>query len=62
VEDLFMPVKVLALSLFCLPDGSKLTKVIVAGDSKRARVNIEKVVKIAKAVRNIELPFEFENR
>jgi len=57
-----MPVKVLTLSLFCLPDGSKFTKVIVVGDSKRARVNIEKVVKISKAVRNIELPFEFENR
>jgi methyl coenzyme M reductase subunit D len=50
------------LSLLCPPDGTKLPKVIMAGDSKGARVNIEKAVKIAKAVRNIELLVEFENR
>lgn len=41
---------------------NRLTKVIVSGDSKRERVNIEKVVKIAKAVRNVELLVEFEKR
>lgn len=62
VDGLLRPLKVLTLNLFWLPDGSKLTKAVVAGDSKRARVNIEKAVKIAKAVRNIELLVEFENR
>lgn len=62
VEGLLHSLKVLSVNLFWLPDGNKLTKVIVAGDDKRARVNIEKVQKIAKAVRNIELLVEFENR
>jgi transcription antitermination factor NusA-like protein len=62
IEGLFHPIKVLFINLFWLPDGNKLTKVIVAGDGKRARVNIEKIQKIAKTVRNIELLVEFENR
>jgi hypothetical protein len=62
VEGLLHPLKALSVNLFWLLDGNKLTKVIVAGDDKRARVNIEKVQKIAKAVRNIELLVEFENR
>ncbi len=62
VEGLLSPLKVLSVNLFWMPDGSKLTKVVAAGDAKKARVNIEKVVKIAKAVRNIDLLIEFENR
>jgi transcription antitermination factor NusA-like protein len=62
VEGLLHPLRVLSVNLFWLPDGNRLTKVIVAGDGKRARVNIEKVVKTAKAVRNIELLVEFEDR
>lgn len=62
VEGLLYPLTVLSVNLFWLPDGNKLTKAIMAGDGKRARVNIEKIVKIAKAVRNIELLIEFENR
>ncbi len=61
IEGLLHPLKVLSVNLFWLPDGNKLTKVIVAGDGKKARVNIEKVQKIAKTVRNIELLVEFEN-
>jgi hypothetical protein len=62
VEDLLHPLKVLSVNLFWLPGGDKLTKVVAAGDAKRARVNIEKAAKIAKAVRNIDLLVEFENR
>jgi transcription antitermination factor NusA-like protein len=62
VEGLLGSLKVMSVNLFWMPDGSKLTKVVAAGDAKRARVNIEKVVKIAKAVRNIDLLVEFENR
>lgn len=61
-EGLHNPLTVLMLGLFWLPDGSKLTRVFVADDSKRACVNIEKAVKIAKALSNIELLAEFENR
>jgi hypothetical protein len=52
----------LSVNKFWLHDCNKLTKAIVAGNGKRARVNIEKVQKIANAVRNIELLVEFRNR
>jgi hypothetical protein len=59
IEGMLHPLKVLSVNLFWMPDGSKLTKAVASGDPKRARVNIEKVVKIAKAVRNIDLLVEF---
>jgi transcription antitermination factor NusA-like protein len=62
MESLFHPVKVLSVNLFWLPDGNKLTRVIAAGTPEKRRVNIEKVQKIAKVVRNIELLVEFEQR
>jgi hypothetical protein len=62
IENLFDPFKVLSVNFFWLPDSNKLTRVIVAEDAKTARVNIEKVQKIAKAVRNIELLVEFKNK
>ena len=60
VESLFHPVKILSVNLFWLPGGEKLTKVVAAGGRQKQRVNIEKVQKIAKAVRSIELLVEFE--
>jgi hypothetical protein len=62
IENLFDPFKVLSVNFFWLPDSNKLTRVVVADDAKAARVNIEKVQKIAKAVRNIELLVEFKNK
>jgi hypothetical protein len=60
IENLFHPIKVLSVNFFWLPEANKLTKVIVADNTKNAPVNIEKVQKIAKAVRNIELLIEFK--
>ena len=61
IESLFHPVKVLSINLVWLPDGSKLTKVVIASDPK-SRLDIEKVQKIANTVRNIELLVDFESR
>lgn len=61
IESLFHPAKVLSVNFFWLPEANKLTKVIVADDAKNVPVNIEKLQKIAKAVRNIELLVEFKN-
>jgi hypothetical protein len=61
IENLFHPIKVLSVNFFWLPEANKLTKIVVADDTKNAPVDIEKVQKIAKAVRNIELLVEFEN-
>ena len=59
VEALLHPLKVVSVNLFWLPDGNKLTKVTVVDNVRIPRTNIEKVQKIAKEVRNIELLIEF---
>ena len=59
IESLFHPIKVLSVNFFWLPGANKLTKVVVADDGKNAQLNLDKVQKIAKAVRNIELLIEF---
>jgi transcription antitermination factor NusA-like protein len=59
IETLFHPVKVLSVNFFWLPGENKLTKVVVADDPKHTKFNLERVQKIAKAVRNIELLVEF---
>ena len=59
IETLFHPNKVLSVNFFWLPEANKLTKVVLADDGKNAQLNLEKVQKIAKAVRNIELLIEF---
>ena len=61
IESLFYPLKVLSVNFFWLPGANKLTKVILTGDPKKTIVDIEKVQKIAKAIRNIELLVEFKN-
>ena len=61
IESLFHPVKVLSVNFFWLPGADKLTKVIVADDAKNVHFNLEKVQKIAKAVRGIELLVESNN-
>lgn len=62
IEGLFHPIRVLSVNLFWLPDGSKLTKVIASGNISKLRFNVGKFQKIAKAVRNIELIVEFEQK
>ncbi|MDQ3977765.1 MAG: hypothetical protein M3264_14685 [Thermoproteota archaeon] len=62
IESLLHPLKVLSVNFFWLPEANKLTKVIIADDGKNTSVNIDKVQKIAKAIRNIELLVEFNNQ
>ena len=62
IESLLHPLKVLSVNFFWLPEANKLTKVIIADDGKNTSVNIYKVQKIAKAIRNIELLVEFNNQ
>ena len=63
LENLFFPAKVLTVNLIWLPDGIKLTKVIVTGRSHSEwHTNIERIKKIAKEIRNIELLVEFHQQ
>lgn len=51
-----------AVNMVWLPDGSKLTKVIISTPNKfESQSNIEKIKQIAKEIKNIELLVEFEH-
>ena len=63
MENLFYPRRVLNMNLIWLPDGKKLTRVVVNQESvKRSNMplDVEKIRKVAKAVKKIELIVEFE--
>jgi len=63
LEDMFYPIKILMVNVIWLPDGSKLTKVIIPGRrTERFPLNIEQIIAVVKAVRGIELIVEFERR
>src|ERR687886_1639717 len=61
IENLFFPITVLAVNVIWLPDGSKLTKVIISASDKIEESKIEKIKQIARKIRNIELLVESEN-
>ena len=61
IENLFFPARVLAVNMIWLPDGSKLTKVIISASNKFEESKIEKIKQIARKIRNIELLVESEN-
>lgn len=61
LENLFFPARIRSINLIWLPDGIKLTKVIVAlQDTRESHINIERIQKITKRVRNLELLVELE--
>lgn len=65
MENLFYPHRVLNMNLVWLPDGNKLTRVIVSQKSDKKSdisVDIEKIRKVAQAVKNIDLIVEFEKQ
>jgi transcription antitermination factor NusA-like protein len=61
IENLFFPIRVLAVNVIWLPDGNKLTKVIISASNKSEVSKIEKIKQIAKKIRNLELLVESEN-
>jgi transcription antitermination factor NusA-like protein len=62
LENLFFPARILTINLIWLPDGNKLTKVIVAAkDAQVSGIDVEQIQKITKTVRNIELLVDFES-
>jgi transcription antitermination factor NusA-like protein len=61
LEDLFYPIRILTVNTVWLPDGSKLTKVIIPGRRvEKLLRETEALKKIVKTVRGIELMVEFE--
>jgi len=61
VENLLFPSKLLSLNLIWLPDGNKLTRVILdATEPKESSSSIQKVQRIAKKIKDIELLVEYK--
>ena len=63
IEDLFFPIKILAINRVWAPGGIQKTKVIVSGKRTfRFPIDTDKVISIAKDLREIELAVEFERK
>ena len=63
VEDMFFPIKILAVNQLWVPGGARKTKVIVSGRrTLRFPIDVEKIITIAKDIRKIELVVEFERK
>ena len=61
LEDLFFPVRVANVNSVWLPDGSKLTKVVIPGKkTDRFPHDTEMITRILKETREMELMVEFE--
>jgi transcription antitermination factor NusA-like protein len=60
IENLFFPSKVVSINFFWLPDGKKLTKVLVEGKDSKIASKATKIQDIAKELRNVELIIEYE--
>ena len=61
LEELFYPIRILTVNTVWLPDGSKLTKVIIPGKRpERLRGEIEALKKVVKQMKGIELIVESE--
>ena len=58
LENLLFPIKISLLNLVWLPDGNKLTKIIIP--TQKTKIEIEKLKKIAQTIKKIELIIEFE--
>lgn len=60
IENLIFPVKIVSINLVWLPDGNKLTKIIISKTkNQNTKIDTALITKIAKEMRNIELLVEY---
>lgn len=63
VIDLFFPTKVLSINKVWMRGGSSKTKVVISGRwTAKFPIDIEKVIKMVKYLRNIDMEIEFEDK
>lgn len=58
LENMLFPLKISLMNMVWLPDGNKLTKIIVSNQSK-LELQEKKIQNIAKKIKNIEVIIEF---
>ena len=60
IENLIYPIKISSINLVWLPDGNKLTKIIVSNKkNQNKKIESNNITKIAKDIKNIELLIEY---
>jgi transcription antitermination factor NusA-like protein len=60
IENLIFPVKISSINLVWLPDGNKITKIIISNKkNQNKKVDTNIITKIAKDIKNIELLIEY---
>lgn len=60
IENLIFPIKISSINLVWLPDGNKLTKIIISNKkNQNKKIDSNNVTKIAKEIKNIELLIEY---
>ena len=63
IEDLFFPTKILSINSVWAPGGVQKTKAVVSGKwTPKFPIDTEKVVKIVKNARNLDIEIEFEDK
>ena len=63
IEDLFFPTKILSINSVWAPGGIQKTKAVVSGKwTPRFPIDTEKVIKIVKNARNLDIEIEFEDK
>lgn len=61
IEDLFFPTKILSINAVWAPGGIQKTKAVVSGRwTPRFPIDLERVKKIVKDFRNLDIEIEFE--
>lgn len=60
IENLFFPSKVLNMNFFWLPDGKKLTRVLIDRRDPKNEFKTTRILDIAKDLRNVDLIIEYE--
>ena len=61
IENLFFPSKVINMNFFWLPDGKKLTRVLIEKNDPRIVAKATKIHDIAKDLRNVDLIVEYQS-
>jgi transcription antitermination factor NusA-like protein len=59
MENLFFPAKVLNMNFFWLPDGKKLTRVLIDRKDPKNAIKTARIQELAKELRNVELIIEY---
>ena len=63
IEDMFFPIKILSINKVWMQNGVNRTKVVISGRwTPKFPIDTEKIIKIVKDIRNLDIEIEFEDK